>query len=304
MKGEKKARRKWKWTEGLVDSEEEHIKISYGDDSVPVGLVAPPEKRAFTVQFVLTAAPSTTGPYQKILEETRRELDFYLVENREEDLWAYAKYHCSTAANLYSPVHWGYYPKGYKDWLSEKFDQKYKNMQKAKKEIMKVCPKCNKGREKALQVTETEVTWWGEEGYYVAKPNGKHRIYEKCLICGTELQKDDSQILGQTSESFENFVIEWIEVAKMKELLGHGVQFLYPGGNGNRIVIAFIDGFEWHPKVKVFILSAESELWDSYTDNPKKILRTLKECVYLVLKGRGGYDCQIIKDNIFCVFNA
>jgi len=129
----KKSRRGWKWTEGFVDSEEEHIKISYGDDSLPVALIAPRGERAIAVQFVLTADSSTTDPYQKILEEARKELDFYFVEKREESPWEYAKYHCSTAANIYSPVHWGYYPKGYKDWLSEKFDQKYKNMPRPKR---------------------------------------------------------------------------------------------------------------------------------------------------------------------------
>lgn len=131
MEGEKKARRSWKWTEGFVDSEGEHIKITYGDDNIPVALVAPPEKRAFTVQFVLSADSSTTNPYQKIFEETRKELDFYLIEKREKDPWAYAIYHCGTAANLYSPVHWVYYEMGYKDRLSEKFDQRYKNVPRA-----------------------------------------------------------------------------------------------------------------------------------------------------------------------------
>ena len=84
--------------------------------------------------------------------------------------------------------------------------------------------------------------------------------------------------------------------------LGHGVQFRYPSVEG--ILIGFIDGFGWHPKVNVFILSAESEFWISYTNNPQKILRTLKECVHLVLKERGKAYHGIIKNNIFCLFNA
>jgi predicted nucleic acid-binding Zn ribbon protein len=177
-----------------------------------------------------------------------------------------------------------------------------------REEVMKICPKCNKRMKKALQVMETEATWWEEEGYYVAKPNGKNRVYEKCLFCGTELQKNDGQILGQTSESFDDLVIDWIDVTKISEKgLGHSVQFRYPGDNG--IVIAFIDGFGWlhqiEKYVNVFILSAESELWGSYTDNPQKILRTLKECVHIVLKEKGeGYGWGIIKDNIFCGVNG
>jgi hypothetical protein len=163
------------------------------------------------------------------------------------------------------------------------------------------------GMKKALQVMETEATWWEEEGFYVPKPNGNHRVYEKCLVCGTELQKNDDQVQGQISESFDDLVIEWVEVTKISEgRLGHGVQFLYRGGEG--IVIAFIEGFGWlhgtEKHVSVFILSVESELWGSYTDNPQKILRTLKECVHLVLEERGKAYHGIIKDNIFCIFNA
>jgi len=196
---------------------------------------------------------------------------------------------------------------------------------------MKICPKCNKGMKKALQVVETEVTWWDEEGYYVAKPDGEKRVYDKCLICGTELQKmdpakakvgippdfvsllespnfhlsDHGQILGQTSESFDDLVIKWIEITKISGLrLGHGAPFCYPGGNG--MVIAFIDGFGWFHKtenhVNVFILSAKSELWGSYTDNPQKILRTLRECVHRVLREKCANG--IIKDKIYCLFNA
>ena len=51
--------------------------------------------------------------------EVRRELDFYLVEHPRDypdtgDPWSYAVYHCSTGANVYSPVHWSYF-KGKKD---------------------------------------------------------------------------------------------------------------------------------------------------------------------------------------------
>lgn len=90
---------------------------------------------------------------------------------------------------------------------------------------MKICPKFNKRMEKALQVMETEATWWKEGGYYIANPNDRHRVYERCLTCGTELQKNDYQILSQTSESFDDLIIEWIEVTKISvEILGHVVQ--------------------------------------------------------------------------------
>jgi hypothetical protein len=39
-------------------------------------------------------------------------LDFYLVERRERNPWAYAIYHCGTGSNMYSKVHWSYFPSG------------------------------------------------------------------------------------------------------------------------------------------------------------------------------------------------
>jgi hypothetical protein len=123
----------WKWTEGFVDGGGEHIKITYGDDSMPVALVAPIGERAFVVQFVLKPDLSSVGLRQKVLEETRKELDFYLVGKGEQDPWAYAIYHCGTAANMYSPVHWGYYPKGFRDRLSNVFEEKTNNIQKRRR---------------------------------------------------------------------------------------------------------------------------------------------------------------------------
>jgi len=43
------------------------------------------------------------------VNEVTRELNFYLIEKGEDNPWAYAKYHCSTASNIYSSVHWGLY---------------------------------------------------------------------------------------------------------------------------------------------------------------------------------------------------
>jgi hypothetical protein len=35
-----------------------------------------------------------------------REIEFYLIELEKPDPWAYALYHCGTASNIYSQVHW------------------------------------------------------------------------------------------------------------------------------------------------------------------------------------------------------
>jgi hypothetical protein len=43
----------------------------------------------------------------RALADTRKELDFYLLDVGRPDPWAYAHYHCGTASNVYGKVHWG-----------------------------------------------------------------------------------------------------------------------------------------------------------------------------------------------------
>ena len=38
-------------------------------------------------------------------EDVKKDLNYFLIEKREPYPWKYAAYHCSTAANIYSPVH-------------------------------------------------------------------------------------------------------------------------------------------------------------------------------------------------------
>lgn len=92
----------WQWTEGTVDRQGEHLQITWGDDHNPVALVGRGSGRMFVVQFLACRTPP----------EVRRELDFYLTQVGGPDPWAYAIYHCGTAANVYSEVHWHYYPDG------------------------------------------------------------------------------------------------------------------------------------------------------------------------------------------------
>jgi hypothetical protein len=91
---------------GVVDLEKEHIKLFVGSFSDPllIAALAPTDERSFTVQFVVDKTL-----YPEAIADVSCELNFYLVELGEKDPWAYAKYHCSTAANIYSTVHWGLY---------------------------------------------------------------------------------------------------------------------------------------------------------------------------------------------------
>ncbi|MCX5998845.1 MAG: hypothetical protein NTU41_04445 [Chloroflexi bacterium] len=92
---------------------QEHIKLVYDKDPhrwdasnrVPVALVAPDQSGDFAVEFML-ADDASDEQVSQMVEAVKAELKCYLLDKREEDPWAYARYHCSTSANLYSNVHW------------------------------------------------------------------------------------------------------------------------------------------------------------------------------------------------------
>ena len=96
----------WEWIEGRVETDQDHFKINYGEDPSAIALVGRGEHRTFVVQF-LEDSPTDTD----CLNAVKKQLDFYLCEKQERDPWLYAKYHCNTASNLYSDVHWAFYPR-------------------------------------------------------------------------------------------------------------------------------------------------------------------------------------------------
>jgi hypothetical protein len=109
----KHKRNEYRWTEGTVDTKKEHIGIWYRNLTEPLAYVAPKTKKNIIVQFFIS--PDDNNKAKRILYDICKELDFYLVEHGPtsifEDAWEYAKYHCGTSANVYSNVHWNYFPK-------------------------------------------------------------------------------------------------------------------------------------------------------------------------------------------------
>lgn len=108
-------RPEWRWEEGAVDPDGEHIEVRYGDTSnsryeewTPIALIGKPKRYVFPVCWLKVS--TLIGPAN--IEEVRWELDFYLVDKHEPEPWEYAIYHCSTGANIYSKVHWSYFPSG------------------------------------------------------------------------------------------------------------------------------------------------------------------------------------------------
>lgn len=96
----------FRWVEGTVDQNLEHLRLVHEDCENVVAVVAPPEGNTFAVEFLVKDASEV------VLEDVRRELDFYLVEKGERDPWGYAIYHCRTFSNAYPPVNWGFCPAG------------------------------------------------------------------------------------------------------------------------------------------------------------------------------------------------
>ncbi len=104
--------RSTEWHTGDVDTIADHVEIRYGsidhsgwDEWRPVALVQPCGARTFVVHFLLDETVDTDA---RIAQDLRKEIDFYLVELGERDPWVYIKYHCGTAANIYSPYHWSF----------------------------------------------------------------------------------------------------------------------------------------------------------------------------------------------------
>ncbi len=100
----------WRWIEGCIDADADHIALTYRDDPKPLALVAPGPSQTFIVEFLREPMDELA---RKQRDCARRELDFYLVELRKPDPWAYAVYHCGTAANAYSDVHWSFFPRSH-----------------------------------------------------------------------------------------------------------------------------------------------------------------------------------------------
>lgn len=109
-----KKRKKWSWTEGKVDTYAEHMELRYGsvesggwDEWRPVAYISAPQDQVFYVQFLLH---SSDEQEKLALEAAKRELNFYLVDKEEPDPWEYAQYHCGTMADVYSHIHWSFFP--------------------------------------------------------------------------------------------------------------------------------------------------------------------------------------------------
>jgi hypothetical protein len=87
------------WQKGRINKDNEYIELLWAKDKTSICLLQPSGNNCFIVEFI-------DGVNSNYVNEAERELNFYLIEIQEPKPWIYAKYHCSTAANLYSKVSW------------------------------------------------------------------------------------------------------------------------------------------------------------------------------------------------------
>lgn len=105
-----------RWQEGGVDRTKEHFELRYGSARdggwskwIPLAVVGPPIAGVVNVQFLVEPGDPSNA---NAISDVANEIQFYLIDKRERKPWAYAQYHCSTGANVYSNVHWSFFNPG------------------------------------------------------------------------------------------------------------------------------------------------------------------------------------------------
>ena len=87
------------WQKGVINKEREYVKLLRAEDKTLICFLQSSGDNSFIVEL-------KDGVDSHYIKEAEKELDYYLIELNEPDPWKYAKYHCSTTANLYSKVAW------------------------------------------------------------------------------------------------------------------------------------------------------------------------------------------------------
>jgi hypothetical protein len=103
----------WNWLPGKVDLDHRYFELKFGFDPLPVARVGIGENKNFIVEFLLNVNDDTEK-LQEIFSEVLWEIELYLINNNEPDPIEYMITHTKKCANMYSKVHWRYFPKGFK----------------------------------------------------------------------------------------------------------------------------------------------------------------------------------------------
>jgi hypothetical protein len=103
----------WNWLPGKVNLENRYFELKFGSDPKPVARIGVGENKNFVVEFLLNINDDIEK-LKEIFSEVLWEIELYLINNSEPDPIEYMINHTKKCANMYSKVHWRYYPKGFK----------------------------------------------------------------------------------------------------------------------------------------------------------------------------------------------
>jgi hypothetical protein len=120
----------WQWQPGKVDLQNRYFELKYGSDPVSVARIGIADNNRFIVEFLLNINDDIEK-LKEIFGEVIWEIELYLINNSEPDPIEYMINHTKKCANMYSKIHWRYYPKGFKHpILLSKEDDKNPNLLK------------------------------------------------------------------------------------------------------------------------------------------------------------------------------
>lgn len=102
----------WKWIPGKVDLKNRFFELKFGNDPAPVARIGIGESKTFIVEFLFNE--KELEKQQEIFSEIIWEIELYLINNNEADPIEYMINHTKKCANMYSRIHWRYFPKGSK----------------------------------------------------------------------------------------------------------------------------------------------------------------------------------------------
>ena len=103
----------WQWFPGKVDINNRYFGLKYGNNPAPVARIGIGDYKNFVVEFLININDDIEKQ-KEIFNEVLFEIELYLINNSVPDPIEYMINHTKKCANLYSKVHWIYFPKGSK----------------------------------------------------------------------------------------------------------------------------------------------------------------------------------------------
>ncbi len=103
----------WNWKPGKVNTQNRYFELKYGFDPIPVARIGIGTNQNFIVEFLLNINDDV-DKLKEIFSEALWEIELYLINNSEPDPIEYMINHTKKCANMYSKIHWRYYPLGSK----------------------------------------------------------------------------------------------------------------------------------------------------------------------------------------------